>query len=198
MYTRCTQGLGAASPRGPWVQGSGCPATLLGLLVVRNLMPLLFRSTTALSCTLNIHNGQASNILLLCQGESHLQVAVTLVQHYVGQKGRQEASLLCWETSSSLYRHFVGISPLFSAACPDGFYGLECRQACDCLNGARCDHATGECRCAPGWDGPRCGQRRCRCSLAPTLCGRGWDGARQEQPSARHAGAHAVSGAAGS
>lgn len=65
---------------------------------------------------------------------------------------------------------------LFSAACPDGFYGLECRQACDCLNGARCDHITGQCHCPPGWEGPRCGQGGCLCSLAPTLCSWGWDG----------------------
>lgn len=65
---------------------------------------------------------------------------------------------------------------LFSAACPDGFYGLECRQACDCLNGARCDHITGQCHCPPGWEGPRCGQGGCLCSLTPTLCSWGWDG----------------------
>uniref|UniRef100_A0A663LWL9 Multiple EGF like domains 6 n=1 Tax=Athene cunicularia TaxID=194338 RepID=A0A663LWL9_ATHCN len=86
-------------------------------------------------------------------------------------------------------------------ACPEGFYGLECREACNCLNGARCDHATGQCHCPPGWDGPRCGQpcpqglfgarcgEHCDCGDNVTChhvtgacdCPRGWRGRRCEK-----------------
>ncbi|KAI9528924.1 hypothetical protein NQZ68_015690 [Dissostichus eleginoides] len=40
--------------------------------------------------------------------------------------------------------------------CPDGFYGLDCGQMCECRNGARCHHITGGCLCTAGWAGPHC------------------------------------------
>lgn len=40
--------------------------------------------------------------------------------------------------------------------CPDGFYGLDCGQMCECRNGARCHHITGACLCTAGWAGPHC------------------------------------------
>lgn len=54
-----------------------------------------------------------------------------------------------------------GLFALFPTACPDGFYGIECRHACNCQNGARCDHITGQCHCQPGWTGPRCARGEC-------------------------------------
>lgn len=42
------------------------------------------------------------------------------------------------------------------AVCPDGFYGLDCGQMCECRNGARCHHITGACLCTAGWAGPHC------------------------------------------
>lgn len=60
----------------------------------------------------------------------------------------------CMETSWDF-------SLVSSTACPDGFYGIECREACECLNGASCDHVTGQCHCPPGWTGPRCGHSKC-------------------------------------
>lgn len=89
-----------------------------------------------------------------------LAVAVTPVQPHFGHKGHQGAP---FPTGRAPALHFMWISPLFSTACPDGFYGLECRQACDCLNGAHCDPVTGQCQCPPGWTGPRCAQGRCLC-----------------------------------
>lgn len=77
-----------------------------------------------------------------------------------GHKGHPGAP---FPTGRAPALHFMWISPLFSTACPDGFYGLECRQACDCLNGAHCDPVTGQCQCPPGWTGPRCAQGRCLC-----------------------------------
>uniref|UniRef100_U3K4R9 Uncharacterized protein n=1 Tax=Ficedula albicollis TaxID=59894 RepID=U3K4R9_FICAL len=61
---------------------------------------------------------------------------------------------------------------LFSTACPDGFYGLECREAscqenrygqncsqtCQCFNNASCSHVSGLCLCTEGWTGPSCQQ----------------------------------------
>lgn len=89
-----------------------------------------------------------------------LAVAVTPVQPHFGHKGHPGAP---FPTGRAPALHFMWISPLFSTACPDGFYGLECRQACDCLNGAHCDPVTGQCQCPPGWTGPRCAQGRCLC-----------------------------------
>lgn len=37
--------------------------------------------------------------------------------------------------------------------CPEGFWGKNCSQICDCYNGAGCDHITGECQCKSGFYG---------------------------------------------
>ena len=37
--------------------------------------------------------------------------------------------------------------------CPYGSYGLECKEKCDCYNGAFCDHINGRCKCLPGFQG---------------------------------------------
>lgn len=147
----------------------GAGFSLLGLLVVRSL---------SASAPLPHHSFvlHAECPSWTCQGQSHCQVPVTLLWHRGSRRGHQEASQLCWDIPSSLYRHSVGIAPLFSTACPDGFYGLECQQACHCLNGARCDHVTGQCHCAPGWEGPHCAQGECHSSWAPTCCGWGGEG----------------------
>ena len=47
---------------------------------------------------------------------------------------------------------------LFCAECPQGMYGFECGQTCQCDNGAACDHVTGACTCTPGWQGALCNQ----------------------------------------
>lgn len=44
------------------------------------------------------------------------------------------------------------------AACPAGFFGLDCRGVCDCAAGASCDPVSGSCLCPAGRQGPRCAQ----------------------------------------
>ena len=39
--------------------------------------------------------------------------------------------------------------------CPPGSYGLECKERCDCYNGALCDHVNGQCHCLPGFQGQK-------------------------------------------
>lgn len=65
--------------------------------------------------------------------------------------------------------------------CPEGFYDVDCKKKCDCVNGGVCDGATGicynnsifvlkfmwrtkilfvlgECKCLPGFRGAKCEQ----------------------------------------
>lgn len=49
-------------------------------------------------------------------------------------------------------------SPPAPAACPAGFFGLDCRNACDCSAGVPCDAVNGTCLCPAGRRGPRCAQ----------------------------------------
>jgi len=44
--------------------------------------------------------------------------------------------------------------------CPAGSYGQNCESRCHCRNSADCHHVTGECICAPGWQGDACDQRQ--------------------------------------
>jgi len=37
--------------------------------------------------------------------------------------------------------------------CPEGTYGLYCKESCRCQHGAKCHHVTGECICKPGYQG---------------------------------------------
>lgn len=42
------------------------------------------------------------------------------------------------------------------AECPQGRFGEQCSQTCECQNGARCDHVSGRCSCTAGWTGAIC------------------------------------------
>ena len=44
--------------------------------------------------------------------------------------------------------------------CPQGRYGDQCLQQCQCKNGAVCHPATGQCQCSAGWTGQSCDQRK--------------------------------------
>ena len=50
--------------------------------------------------------------------------------------------------------------------CPPENYGLMCRHACDCQNGATCDPVNGECTCTPGWRGTDCAEGKVTTSSA--------------------------------
>ena len=39
---------------------------------------------------------------------------------------------------------------------PDGSYGQDCLEVCQCQNGASCDVVTGMCNCTAGWQGSSC------------------------------------------
>lgn len=55
--------------------------------------------------------------------------------------------------------------------CPEDRYGSECKEKCHCFNGARCDHASGECVCAAGWTGAQCQQGKTLGTTGPKrLC----------------------------
>ena len=45
------------------------------------------------------------------------------------------------------------------AACPDDYYGSDCRIPCECQNGALCDAVTGKCTCTMGFHGEYCEQQ---------------------------------------
>ncbi|KAF7995571.1 hypothetical protein HCN44_006678 [Aphidius gifuensis] len=42
-----------------------------------------------------------------------------------------------------------------SAVCPQGTWGIYCKEACNCSN-QRCDPISGSCQCPPGWTGSSC------------------------------------------
>lgn len=48
-------------------------------------------------------------------------------------------------------------------ACPNGYFGLDCREKCStyCSGNGSCSHITGVCDngCKDGWSGPKCGTR---------------------------------------
>uniref|UniRef100_A0A8C1P2H4 Multiple EGF-like-domains 10 n=1 Tax=Cyprinus carpio TaxID=7962 RepID=A0A8C1P2H4_CYPCA len=56
--------------------------------------------------------------------------------------------------------------------CPVGSYGVGCRQACSCVNGAQCYHVSGECLCEPGYTGESCEERVCPEGLYGLKCDR--------------------------
>ena len=39
--------------------------------------------------------------------------------------------------------------------CPPGTFGVDCKNRCDCYNGALCDHVSGQCHCLPGFQGEK-------------------------------------------
>uniref|UniRef100_A0A8D8M538 Multiple epidermal growth factor-like domains protein 10 n=1 Tax=Cacopsylla melanoneura TaxID=428564 RepID=A0A8D8M538_9HEMI len=52
------------------------------------------------------------------------------------------------------YPGFTGKS--CSTPCPAGYYGVDCKQKCQCQNGAMCRSTDGECECSEGWMGTLC------------------------------------------
>ena len=46
------------------------------------------------------------------------------------------------------------------SVCPDGFYGEDCLEQCECHNGGHCNHETGTCECQAGWHGRMCEKGR--------------------------------------
>lgn len=58
---------------------------------------------------------------------------------------------------------------LHPAACPPGYWGVNCAQPCQCHHGGTCHPQDGSCFCPPGWTGHLCleGTNRRR---APCLC----------------------------
>ena len=70
---------------------------------------------------------------------------------------------ICDMSKSNCLIHCVIILPCY-LACPEGFYGQDCSQTCDCLNGATCSPFDGTCTCAEGYTGTRCETRK----LEPT------------------------------
>lgn len=51
---------------------------------------------------------------------------------------------------------FLGVK--CETRCPNGKYGDECQETCNCKNNSSCDPTTGECICARGWEGENCDQ----------------------------------------
>ena len=47
--------------------------------------------------------------------------------------------------------------------CPEGFYGQDCVEVCQCENGASCDFITGLCNCTAGWMGRHCNMSKLPC-----------------------------------
>lgn len=37
--------------------------------------------------------------------------------------------------------------------CPEGTWGYNCSELCDCYNSGQCDHMTGRCKCPSGYIG---------------------------------------------
>lgn len=46
-------------------------------------------------------------------------------------------------------------------ACPPGFHGMGCKQACECQQGAPCDPVSGQCLCPTGFQGQLCEEGEC-------------------------------------
>lgn len=45
--------------------------------------------------------------------------------------------------------------------CPEGTYGIDCKEKCQCENGAKCSNINGTCICSNGWKGKHCNIRTC-------------------------------------
>ena len=50
--------------------------------------------------------------------------------------------------------------------CPEGRFGFNCDQVCDCAEGIKCDVMSGACVCADGRTGRRCD--RCKYGFTST------------------------------
>lgn len=80
--------------------------------------------------------------------------------------------------------------------CTPGTYGDNCKNVCDCKNGANCHPTNGSCICPVGYMGPKCGetcphgfwgktcQTKCNClndascsvSTGVCICAQGYSG----------------------
>jgi len=58
-----------------------------------------------------------------------------------------------------MYDHVCYLTVCVSV-CPDGFYGEDCLEQCECRNGGHCNHETGTCECQAGWHGRMCEKGR--------------------------------------
>ncbi|PVD20375.1 hypothetical protein C0Q70_18529 [Pomacea canaliculata] len=52
--------------------------------------------------------------------------------------------------------HGGWIGKTCSDPCPEGMYGINCSNLCQCLNSGSCDPETGYCKCLPGFKGRLC------------------------------------------
>ena len=113
--------------------------------------------------------------------------------------------IIIFETFSIFHRHFAGecsCSAGFkddacNATCPEGRFGLNCEETCECQKGTTkaCDPVTGECLCHANYRGVRCEtqcpkgrygpecRNVCHCendgscdNLGDCFCQRGWTG----------------------
>lgn len=55
---------------------------------------------------------------------------------------------------------FVTQGMVCANRCPEGFWGNNCSQTCDCYNEAGCNHITGECQCKLGSYGDKVREHR--------------------------------------
>ena len=65
----------------------------------------------------------------------------------------REEILLYTPVKFCLYRF-----PWCHTVCPQGMYGSNCSQTCQCQNGAACNAVDGSCTCRPSYHGPLCDQ----------------------------------------
>ena len=50
---------------------------------------------------------------------------------------------------------------LSSLECPQGLWGEECAESCDCSGRGTCSAHDGSCDCDPGWTGLSCQEGTC-------------------------------------
>ena len=55
-----------------------------------------------------------------------------------------------------LYLIIMCVTPC--VGCPQGRYGANCAQICNCRDVTECHHITGVCSCHPGYTGDDCRQ----------------------------------------
>lgn len=48
----------------------------------------------------------------------------------------------------------------FFLACPDGKFGADCKENCNCPQNQKCDPISGQCFCKPGFNGANCDKRK--------------------------------------
>ena len=65
----------------------------------------------------------------------------------------EDTKLKLAEIAVRIASYFIDIF-LFFLCSFQGTYGMNCARMCKCRNKAICDHISGACLCAPGWNGP--------------------------------------------